>query len=83
MKNLFLLGDSIRMQYQPVVAEKLKDLAEISGPHDNGRWSGYTLNSLRFWLPHLPRAAPDHGQARSPHHHRHQHPDKTERSKGR
>ena len=53
-KQILLLGDSIRMQYQPVVAEKLKDIAEISGPQDNGRWSGYTLNSLRFWLPHLP-----------------------------
>lgn len=54
MKQIILLGDSIRMQYQPVVAEKLKDLAQINGPEENGRWSGYTLNSLRFWLPHMP-----------------------------
>ena len=53
-KQVLLLGDSIRMQYQPVVARMLADIAEISGPEENGRWSGYTLNSLRFWLPQLP-----------------------------
>lgn len=57
MKQILLLGDSVRMQYQPVVGEKLKDVAAVSGPEENGRWSGYTLNSLRFWLPNLP--APD------------------------
>ncbi len=57
MKQVLLLGDSIRMQYQKAVGEMLSDIAEISGPEENGRWSGYTLNSLRFWLPQLP--APD------------------------
>ena len=54
MKQVLLLGDSVRMQYQPAVREKLADIAEVSGPEENGRWSGYTLNSLRFWLPQLP-----------------------------
>ena len=54
MKNVILLGDSIRMQYQGPVGEKLSDIATVSGPDENGRWSGYTLNSLRFWLPELP-----------------------------
>ena len=54
MKQVLLLGDSIRMQYQKAVGEKLADIAEVSGPEENGRWSGYTLNSLRFWLPQLP-----------------------------
>lgn len=54
MKHIILLGDSVRMQYQPVVAEKLSDIAVVSGPEENGRWSGYTLNSLRFWLPDMP-----------------------------
>ena len=53
-KQILLLGDSVRMQYQPVVGEKLADIAEVSGPEENGRWSGYTLNSLRFWLPQMP-----------------------------
>ena len=54
MKQIILLGDSVRMQYQPAVGEKLADIADVSGPEENGRWSGYTLNSLRFWLPQLP-----------------------------
>ena len=54
MKNLLLLGDSIRMQYTPAVKDKLKGKANVYGPYDNGRWAGYTLNSLRFWMPHLP-----------------------------
>lgn len=54
MKNVILLGDSIRMQYQETVGKKLADIATVSGPEENGRWSGYTLNSLRFWLPDLP-----------------------------
>lgn len=48
MKQILLLGDSIRMQYQKPVGEKLSDIAEVSGPEENGRWSGYTLNTLRF-----------------------------------
>lgn len=54
MKNVLLLGDSIRMQYTPKVKELLKGRANVYGPWDNGRWSDYTLNSLRFWLPQLP-----------------------------
>jgi lysophospholipase L1-like esterase len=51
MKNVLLLGDSIRLLYQPLVKEKLSGRANVYGPGENGRWSGYTLNSLRFWLP--------------------------------
>ncbi|MBE6935275.1 MAG: SGNH/GDSL hydrolase family protein [Ruminococcaceae bacterium] len=54
MKNILLLGDSIRMSYQPVVKELLEGRANVYGPMDNGRWSGYTLNTLRFWLPQMP-----------------------------
>ena len=54
MKKIILLGDSVRMQVQPAVAEKLADIAEVTGPEENCRWSGYLLNSLRFWLPQLP-----------------------------
>jgi hypothetical protein len=51
MKNVLLLGDSIRLLYQPLVQEKLNGRANVYGSSENGRWSGYTLNSLRFWLP--------------------------------
>ena len=54
MKQIILLGDSVRMQYQPAAGQKLADIAEVSGPEENCRWSGYLLNSLRFWLPNLP-----------------------------
>ena len=57
MKNILLLGDSVRMQYQPAVKELMKDEARVYGPEENCRWSGYLLNSLRFWLPAMP--APD------------------------
>ena len=56
MKKLILLGDSIRMGYQREVEEILRDRMEVFGPNENGRWSGYTLNSLRFWMPEWPGA---------------------------
>jgi len=49
-KNVLLLGDSLRMGYEPVVRKILEDVAVVSGPNENGRWAAYTLNSLRFWL---------------------------------
>ena len=54
MKNVLLLGDSMRMMYQPRVKALLKGRANVYGPAENGRWSDYTLNSLRFWLPQMP-----------------------------
>ena len=55
MKQIILLGDSIRMGYEPHVRKALEGRAEVYGPNENGRWAGYTLNSLRFWLPQLPK----------------------------
>jgi len=42
------------MSYQRSVKASLKDRANVYGPSENGRWSGYTLNTLRFWLPDMP-----------------------------
>ena len=56
MKKLILIGDSIRMGYQREVEEILRNRMEVFGPNENGRWSGYTLNSLRFWMPEWPGA---------------------------
>lgn len=53
-KQVMLLGDSLRMGYQPVVSELLSGKATVSGPSENGRWAGYTLNSLRFWINGMP-----------------------------
>ncbi|MDR2605986.1 MAG: SGNH/GDSL hydrolase family protein [Oscillospiraceae bacterium] len=58
MKNVLLLGDSIRMLYEPLVREQLRGRANVYAPEENGRWSGYTLNSLRFWIPNTAVDAP-------------------------
>ncbi|MCQ2522910.1 MAG: SGNH/GDSL hydrolase family protein [Lachnospiraceae bacterium] len=55
MKEILLLGDSLRMGYEPIVRKNLEGIAGVSGPEENGRWAGYTLNSLRFWIPSLPK----------------------------
>ena len=48
--KVLLLGDSIRMSYQPFVAEKLAGKAEVVGPADNCQYSLYTLSSLDRWI---------------------------------
>ena len=48
--KVLLLGDSIRMSYQPHVAELLKDVADVVGPGENGQFALYTLYSLERWL---------------------------------
>lgn len=53
-KKILLLGDSRRMGYEPFVRDMLAGRAEVYGPAENGRWAGYTLNSLRFWLGGFP-----------------------------
>lgn len=54
LKQVLLLGDSLRMGYEPVVRKMLEGKAGVSGPNENGRWAAYTLNSLRFWLDQFP-----------------------------
>ena len=55
--KVLLLGDSIRMSYQPIVSELLFDMAAVVGPTDNCRYSLYTLSSLDRWITDL--GAPD------------------------
>ncbi len=50
MKKIILIGDSIRMGYQPVVAEILGDSAEVSGPEQNGGDSRNVLSRLAEWV---------------------------------
>ncbi len=54
MKQVLLLGDSIRMFYQKKVAEKLGDEYNVFGPSENCRFAAYTHNTLRHWLPTFP-----------------------------
>ena len=53
LPKVLLLGDSIRMSYQPHVARLLSDRAEVVGPVDNCQYSLYTLSSLDRWIAAL------------------------------
>jgi len=53
--RVLLLGDSIRVSYQPMVATMLADRAEVVGPADNCQFALYTLSSLDRWLAELGR----------------------------
>jgi lysophospholipase L1-like esterase len=50
MKNVILLGDSIRIGYCNYVKEELKDIAEVVFPDDNSRFTQYTFVNLFSWL---------------------------------
>jgi len=50
MKKVLLLGDSIRLGYQPYVQAGLQGLAEVVGSEDNGRYSKYTLWGVNLWI---------------------------------
>ncbi len=49
MKNLLLLGDSIRKGYDSFVQEKLAGRMNVYFPEDNGRFAQYTLRTLQDW----------------------------------
>ncbi len=55
MKNILLLGDSIRLGYMPKTAELFEGKANVYGPSDNSRSSSYTLMSIDRWLSELPK----------------------------
>jgi lysophospholipase L1-like esterase len=50
MKQITLIGDSIRMGYTPFVADALAGEAEIWGPVNNGGPSGNVLSHLDEWI---------------------------------
>ena len=50
MKQVFLMGDSIRIGYQATVASELAGLAEIVGREENGSNSKHTRARLDAWL---------------------------------
>ena len=53
MKNILLLGDSIRMGYDSFVKEKLAGRANVYFSEDNGRFAQYTLRTLSDWRSQL------------------------------
>lgn len=50
MKNVLLLGDSVRQCYQEYVKERLHGVAEVYYPNDNGRFCQYTLRYMHEWV---------------------------------
>lgn len=53
MKNVLLLGDSIRQNYQEYVKENLSNVSNVSNvyyPNDNGRFCQFTLRYLHEWI---------------------------------
>lgn len=50
MKNVILIGDSIRMGYQPFVAAELEGTATVWGPEQNGGTSRNVLENLEEWV---------------------------------
>lgn len=55
MKEVLLLGDSIRQYTQEKVKELLGEDYHISAPEENCRFSGYTLYMLPEWLQNFPK----------------------------
>ena len=53
LPRVWLLGDSIRQQYQPLVAQQLAGAADVVGPADNGAFSLYTLIRLDYWVAEI------------------------------
>lgn len=50
MKKVVLIGDSIRMGYQPTVVAELKGTAEISSPEENCSDSAKIVLNLTEWV---------------------------------
>ena len=55
MKEVLLLGDSIRMFCEKRIRELLSEEFHVSAPKENCRFAAYTRNSLRFWLEEFPK----------------------------
>lgn len=49
MKQVILIGDSIRIGYQPFVVTELTGAANVSGPDENGGTSRNVLAHLEEW----------------------------------
>jgi len=50
IKKVFLIGDSIRIGYQPFVKKNLKDITEVLSPEENCETSLKILKNLENWI---------------------------------
>lgn len=55
MKNVLLIGDSIRMGYDKAVRKSLEGEAQVHFPGDNCKFAAYVLRFLHEWAPKLER----------------------------
>jgi isoamyl acetate esterase len=53
VKKVLLLGDSIRVNYQSSVQDKLSGLCEVVWPDENCRFAKYTLWCINDWIKSL------------------------------
>ena len=59
MKNVVLIGDSIRLCYQARVAELLGDGVRVYAPDENCRFTKYALWGMRMWMAGWSDPVPD------------------------
>lgn len=50
MKNIVLIGDSIRIGYDKYVKESLQKTANVVFPKENCRFAQYILRNLHYWI---------------------------------
>lgn len=55
MKNVWLFGDSIRLNYQHVVQRELNGACSVFCPAENGKFAKYTLCMLSQWSADFPK----------------------------
>ena len=55
MKNVWLFGDSIRLNYQHVVKRELDGECSVFSPAENGKFAKYTLCMLFQWSADYPK----------------------------
>ena len=53
MKNVLLIGDSIRMGYDKAVKKSLEGIAQVHFPRENCKFAAYVLRFLHEWKPKL------------------------------
>lgn len=50
LKKVVLIGDSIRIGYQPFVVKELENLAEVWASEENGKATPNIINNLNSWI---------------------------------
>lgn len=54
MKNIFLIGDSIRLGYEATVVRELEENCKVFSSPDNARFTTYTMRYVHEWMKDAP-----------------------------